>query len=230
MKVAIIEPDLSSGEYFLNVLNSGKDVFVRRCLVNIAPRVISNKINPDEQVAKDFQNAVDDCLVGGENAMVVACNTLQLWLPKIDTKGIKVLTTFDAVDWKIEQTGLKPMWLGTWPLVEEIAKLGKYVNLLTENREDLQNTLQEIIWRVKAVEGSDVSGAGLIEMIDSSEELKIVSLKFFEEIKKMGIEVIVLGCTELPLLLKKYLDGFDFGEMVVWDPAELILEKLEAEL
>lgn len=227
MKIAIIEPDLASGEYFLNVVNRGENIQVRRCLVNIAPRVLGNKLNHDQRVTEDFQKAVDDCLIGGENAMVVACNTLQLWLPKISTKGVKVITTFDAVDWKMNRTKLVPLWLGTWLLVEEITRINKYITLLSENREDLQNKLQEIIWRVKAVEGSDVSGAGIMEEIDSVDRLVSVASLFFESLKESEIKVIVLGCTELPLLVKKYIAGFDFGDIVLWDPAELILEMLE---
>jgi len=199
MKIAIIEPDLASGEYFLNVINRGKGIQVRRCLVNIAPRVLNNKLNHDQQVTEDFQKAVDDCLIGGENAMVVACNTLQLWLPKIDTKGVKLITTFDAVDWEKNRKNLIPLWLGTRPLVEEITRISKYPTLLSENREDLQNKLQEIVWRVKAVEGSDVSGAGKIEEIDSTDKLVSVACSFFESLKELEAKVVVLGCTELPL-------------------------------
>jgi len=227
MKIVVIEPDEASGEYFLSKLSTADNLNLRRCMANIAPRVLKNKINESDQVTKDFQDAILDCRVSNEDAAVIACNTLQLWLPKIDSGGVKIITTFEAVDWKIKKTGLSPVWLGTWPLVREINSKKKYKTLVSLGRSDLQDLLQELIWRTKAVEGSDISGAGDIEGVRSVETLKVKSTVLFESFEEIGVNLVVLGCTELPLLIDKYLQGSLPKGITLWDPAELIAEMLK---
>ncbi len=225
MRISVVEPDLASGDLFASELNKGGH-HIRRCVANIVPRVLGDKLNPSDQVTLDFQGVIDSCAAINADTMVIACNTLQLWLPKVDTRGLKVLTTFEVVDMYIEKTKTDPLWLGTWPLVREIDRIKKFKTLASIGGTDMQDLLQELIWRTKAVEGSDVSGAENIDHIFSKEILIEKAKRFFDNLKNTKPESVVLGCTELPILVEKYLEGYDFGELILINPAKLMAEKL----
>lgn len=228
MKIAVIEPDVPSGEKFVSELLKG-GFEVKRCAANIAPRVLGDKMNTNPEVEKDFQGIIDSCAIGSEtDTMVIACNTLQLWLPKVDSHGLKVMTTFEAVDWYVKESGANPVWLGTWPLVREITERKKYKTLVSEDRTDLQDLVQEMIWRIKGVEGSDVDGATMVEDVRDKEIMVQKGKKLFDEIKKMNLDSVVLGCTELPILVEKYLSGYDFGELELIDPAKIMVKMIRS--
>lgn len=221
-----MEPDVASGDLFTSELVGGGHQ-VKRCIANIVPRVLGDKINPSDQVSKDLQEVIDSCAAIKADTMVIACNTLQLWLPRVNTRGLKVLTTFEVVDNYIKETKTNPIWLGTWPLVREIDKTRRYKTLSSMGETDLQNLVQELIWRVKGVEGSDISGAGEIELIKDEKKMVERGTSLFDCLKVIKCDGVVLGCTELPILVDKYLKDYDFGELILINPAKLMAENLK---
>jgi len=208
-EVWVIAPDKPSGDAFNKVLN---DLGIKTVIdyPKIAPRVIGDQMNSDPQVQNDLAQAIKKAYDSGLTDLVIACNTLQLWLDKalnlIPEIKIKVWTTFEAV----EETYPNCWWLGTKVLCKEIK--GKF-KILDENLQDLT---QEIIWRTKAVYGADVTTA--LKNIEKIDDKKLLGIKV-KELKSNLIDKknVVLGCTELPMVM----EGINPAEIV----GEIILKK-----
>ena len=138
IKVYVIAPDIYSGEAFNKVLNK-KGIDTEFHFHKIAPRVLENKITTKMDVVSDM-NAIFKTFDDKTKSIVIACNTLQLWLDKIDKKykeNIKVYTTFEACEWKFKNNKHKPIWLGTTPLVRETKKFPTLASLNDETTQEL---------------------------------------------------------------------------------------------
>jgi aspartate/glutamate racemase len=223
IKVHIIAPDLNSGNYFNNTLiKNGIETDFK--VYKISPRVIKNKLSTSSSVVDDL-NQIFRNIENKFDKVVIACNTLQLWLPKIDQvylKKIKVFTTFDACDWKFNNLKNKPIWLGTTPLVETI---DKYVTFLNLNDFSAQDLNQDLIWRIKMLGGDDVSTATEnvsrdMQTSKNYQKIKINSIKedLISSLSQHNIHNVILGCTELPIVFNKQIEkGIKF-----FDPADIL--------
>lgn len=209
--VSVLAPDQASGEDFLATLKKFETNEIKYELykAQIAPRVVGNKINKDKKVVDDLVREIDKLSKMNYEVILIACNTLQLWKevafsirPDLDDKTC-VITTFDAVANCFEKNE-DVVWLGTSVLSKsQLIRDKKFKTMEMVYRKESQDLVQEIIWRTKAVYGSDISTANKFERFNSEDVLKSKFLKLIEIIEDSD-NTFVLGCTEIPILFKKY--------------------------
>lgn len=230
IKVYVIAPDIYSGDAFNKVLNK-QGIDTEFHFHKIAPRVIENKITTSANVVNDM-NSIFKTFSDKTKSIVIACNTLQLWLGKIDKRyqeNVKVYTTFEACEWKFKNSKDKPVWLGTTPLVRETKK---FPTLISLNDEITQELVQELIWRIKMYGDDDIQTAPYRVKSDSKlsksyQKIKINKIKqeILIALKSHKIKSVITGCTELPLIFNKEKeDGISF-----FDPAKILSEYIKSQ-
>lgn len=153
-------------------------------------------------VQNELQDAVKtlfkiDCFAFG-----IACNTLHLFTKNIDNAGMKFISIVDATKKAVTTLhSKKPLFLGSTTSVNNglYNDLSEYV---VYPRQDQQKVVMDIIFNV-------LSGA-IYE--DDALRLKSIVQEIFIE---TPFDSIILGCTELPLLHKKYPFLTDGGIPVI---------------
>jgi len=230
IKLYVIIPDVSSGEYFNTKLRK-QNIETEYKYYKIRPRVISNKLTTSLDVVDDM-NAIFKTFKDKTRSVVIACNTLQLWLDDIDPafkKHVKIYTTFEACDWKFKKLKVKPLWLGTTPLVERTIS---FPTLLTHKQVSVQNKVQELIWRLKMVNGDDVSTAFNLVKADINiskklqfDKIRILKQEIITTLKKLSIKKVILGCTELPMVFTNERES----EIDFIDPADVLASYVKAQ-
>lgn len=221
-KIFLLAPDMGSGYAFERKMKLKKINPVLH-FYTIPPRVLGENINKSKKVTSEFEKALKKSFTFNL-PVAIACNTLQFWLTKVDKRFLrhgKVITTFKACKNKFKDSITKPVWLGTTPtsiLIKSFPSLYKL------KLDDLQSKVQELIWRIKMVNGDDVSSAPLVVKKDMHRKLtqknkiKILKKEIVEGLQKNNIRKVILGCTELPLAFKyKKAYGIRF-----YDPAEIL--------
>lgn len=133
---------------------------------------------------------------GGADFIVICTNTMHVVAPVIEKKtGLKVLHIAEATGQSIVKKGLKKVaLLGTKFTMEgsfykDILKDIYGVNVIIPSDED-RNIIHRVIYD-ELVKG---------QFLDESREKFI---KIINELMESGAEGVVLGCTEIPLLIKK---------------------------
>ena len=230
IKLYVIIPDISSGDYF-NAKLRKQNIETKYDYYRIRPRVINNKLTTSKDVVDDM-NKIFKTFKDKTRSVVIACNTLQLWLNDIDPKykkNVKIYTTFEACQWQFSKLKIKPLWLGTTPLVE---RTKSFQTLLTYKEETIQNKVQEIIWRIKMINRDDISTAfnsvkediGITKKLQNK-KINILKKEIISGLKKLNIKKVILGCTELPMVFKK---NKEFG-ITFFDPAEILAKYVRAQ-
>jgi L-asparaginase/Glu-tRNA(Gln) amidotransferase subunit D len=229
VKLYVIIPDISSGDYFNKKLKK-QNIETEYDYYKISPRVINNKLTTSSNVVNDM-NSIFKKFTDKTRSIVIACNTLQLWLKDIDPvykKNVKIYTTFEACDWQFRKLKIKPLWLGTTPLVERVIS---FPTLLTYKQELVQNKVQELIWRIKMLNGDDISTAFDSVKSDMNKSkiaqnkiIKILKQEIIKTLIKLNIKKVILGCTELPMIFKEKEFGIDFI-----DPADVLAKFVKAQ-
>lgn len=188
-------PDKPSGEAFARVLaDFGVDYIIR--FWEVPPRVVGEELSHDPQVGAKLGEVITEAKQQGFDSFAIACNTWQLWLDKRE-RGIRVYTTMEAVE-KLYSSVKDNVWLGTTPFVNAMSKRGS-TTLLSLGQVELQKTVQEIIWRIKAVTGASFTTALAMESPDNEQVLRQKMLELARELEALGIKRVILGCTELPI-------------------------------
>lgn len=130
----------------------------------------------------------------GADFIMIACNTFHLFIDKLMNEiKIPFLNIVDSVKREIiKDKAKKVVLLGTKHTMdfnmygEELIKNG--IEVITPEEKD-KETINEIIY--------EELPKGIIK-----EESKIKALNIIDKLKKRDIEGVILGCTELPLLIK----------------------------
>lgn len=220
----VMAPDKASGNAFGSVLEKS-GITIRYHYPVIAPRVLGEEINPSILVTLDLAQAIKDVYTLGYTNIVIACNTLQLWLPKAGLhlgavkNRVRILSTIEAVKLLYPDPVGRPLWLGTTVMVRNLSP-DDYPTLITKHQEELQHICQEIVWRVKAVSGDDSTTAFKMKNINSPEILTARTNELINKLTAAGISQVVLGCTELPIAFDKYADPKRKKQLaMILDPA-----------
>lgn len=227
IKVHIIMPDVSSGNHFNARLK--KEIETEYQYYKISSRVVNNRLTTSLQVAEDM-NAIFKTFTDKTRNVVIACNTLQLWVNRIDSvykKRVKIYTTFEACEWEFSHLKTKPLWLGTTPLVERI---NSFPTLLSHEQESVQNKVQELIWRIKMINGEDIVTAFDSVKADSnaskkiqSKKIRVLKQEIIAALTNLKIQKVILGCTELPIVFKEKESGIE-----CIDPADALAKYIKA--
>lgn len=230
IKVYVIAPDIYSGQDFNKVLNK-HNIETEFHFHKIRPRVIENKITTSNDVLDDM-NSIFETFQDKTKSVVIACNTLQLWIDEIKEdykRNIKVYTTFEACEWSFAKSKTKPLWIGTTPLTRVIKRFPTLISLKDEEN---QEVVQELIWRIKMYGNDDIQTAPDRVKRDFLttkyyQKVKINKLKqdIFTCLKKHNIKHVINGCTELPLIFnKKRENGITF-----YNPAEILADYIKSQ-
>ncbi len=221
-KIFLLAPDKGSGYAFEKKLKE-ENIYPILQFYKIPPRVLGDKINTSKHVTTSFEKAIEKSITFGL-PIAIACNTLQFWLTKINKNLVrrgKIITTFKACRERFKDFKNKPVWLGTTPT----AKLVKgFPTLYKLGLNDLQSKIQELIWRIKMINGDDVSSApDLVKKDLKNKEVqkeKIFNLKkeIIFALKENKIKRAILGCTELPVVFKRS----KVGGIKFYDPAAIL--------
>lgn len=233
----VIAPDKASGEAFVTALDI-KNIIVEYPI--ISPRVIGDQISNSPEVGNDLAKAIVKAVETGAKEILIACNTLQLWVDEAKEKakdlcdpellsGLTIYTTFESLEWKFpEET--RPVWLGTTPLSKRIQGFPTpEIKQLTGT----QDLVQKTIWWVKKLEGSDVSTAPN-EIRDSNlsfdqqrTELQHLVHLILTSLVAANLNQAIMGCTELPVAFGKYVAETDkelVKQITLIDPAVVLGE------
>lgn len=236
--VAVIAPDLGSGEDFTKVARACRpDVDWQLKKVDISPRVEGNQLTSQpEKVSIDLAEALEQASVGGTDFVTIACNTLSLpifvkpALKMISNQDLKLILTVQEIK-KFQFDHKHSVLIGTTPLTSYLAKTAgnKYKTLFafTDQADHWQDMVQEIIWRVKAWQGSDISTADkYLPGLDSDENFEyLISLvkKLDERLCLLPVSEIILACTELPVAFGLISGALKYSLV---DPAELVASRI----
>lgn len=152
-----------------------------------------------EELTNMMVNEAENLKKAGAEFIVICTNTMHKMAPDIEKKtNLKVLHIAEATADAIRTKKLKKvLLLGTKFTMEGVF----YKNILKENEIDVsipneedRNIVHNIIYNELV--------RGIIK-----EESKNKYLYIINKMKNQGIEGVVLGCTEIPLLIKqKFLD------------------------
>jgi hypothetical protein len=168
---------------------------------------------------------------------VIACNTLQSWLPKDIVllpkkvqEDVRIFTTFTALKQKFPNPQNRPVWLGTTVICREMPE-NDFQTLLSMNLPELQNIVQEIIWRVKGVTGADISTAsGIIKEIQNPKILKETVSLFLRKVKDRSLKQVIMGWTELPIAFREFCTEEGKSSLTLIDPAEVLADILPSRI
>lgn len=97
-----------------------------------------------------------------------------------------------------------------------------------ENREEMTRLFQELIWREKKKDGSDVSGAPPYPNFDgeaNNAEIRTKMGLVLEAFEKLGVKKINLACTEAPLLFAGWEKELEAADIDLIDPSKLLGQK-----
>lgn len=138
----------------------------------------------------------------GAEVIVMACNTTHIWAPEICAAiSVPFLSIIDETAAVVAD--LRPEAVGVLA-VDACLKGGLYQAALTKAEikplllsEDSQRTFMDLIYRIK-------SG-------DTGETVKRAMVTLARRLETQGAEVIIAGCTEIPIVLSA--DDID-GELV----------------
>lgn len=144
-------------------------------------------------VARSLENA-------GAKAILICANTPHLVYDEVHPKiGIPILHIADATGREAQGKGLNKLGLlGTLPTME-----GEFISGPLQNRYGIETILP----REKHRERSHAFIARELTKGVFSDQAKRFFVQRMEELKTDGAEGIILGCTELPILLKQ--EDFD---------------------
>lgn len=144
-------------------------------------------------IAHGLSRAAQGLEAAGADFLLIACNTMHLVLDQVrPSVDIRILSLLDAVGDAIQEMGLETVGLlGTRYTMEkglyQDALAGREIDVLIPDREDRAYVNAVINDELVAGQIRDASRAGFVDIM--------------QKLSARGAEGIVLGCTEIPLLV-----------------------------
>ena len=169
-----------------------------------------------DELIDEMSESMDYLTKAGANKIILACMTSHLFLPQIYEKVSmlqgKVLNLIENCSKKINEDNIKEVYLlGSEGTIDskifqnELEKYGITCNVPCE---DDYKTLRDVIEAVKQDNYNDETKDKFLSLVNRS-------------------KYVILGCTELPILYNKYIDGIKIEK--AYDPLKLALEELKKE-
>lgn len=233
---AIIAPDDPSGRAFESKFKAqGLDLAYQE--VSIRPRVVENTRSTNPGVYADLLDAIRKEWQKGHTKVIIACNTLQFWAQDLeqhrelyeDMPGLEIFSSFKIAKEAFPERDKRPLWLGT-SVTSTLLNPTDFDTPTNKGLDEIQEHVQEIIWRTKASSEKpvDYSGANKdIENITDPNMLILKTKELVKELKDHNIKEVFLGCTELPIAFEK-LDKNDLEGLNVIDIADIMASKVKA--
>ena len=162
------------------------------------PDVINNFENK-EKTLSILEKSAKNLESSGADFIIVACNTVSLLLPYLENEvSIPIINIVEEVKNKILEKDYKKVGLLS---TSNTIKSGVYKSLLEKFGIETINPTQESQSKINEIILNIMSGRKL-----KSDKNKII--KIIKELISQGTEAIILGCTELPLIMENY-DGVE---------------------
>ena len=169
-----------------------------------------------DELVNEMSESMEFLTKAGANRIILACMTSHLFLPKIYEKVPmlqgKVLNLIENCAKVINSDNIKEIYLlgseGTIDSKIFQNELDKYGIICNTPTEDDYNTLRDVIEAVKQNNYTLETQTKFLNLVNRS-------------------EYVILGCTELPILYKRYKEGIKIKK--AYDPLKLAVEELYKE-
>ena len=208
-------------EEYANVFKAEKEwdrpriIIDNRCTMPSRVRAFLYNEKVDELI-DEMSESLNYLSDAGCTRIILACMTSHLFLPKIYEKvpvlKEKVLNLIENCCKKIKEDNIKEVYLlgseGTIDSKIFQNELAKYNIICNTPTKDDYIILRDIIESVKQNNYTLETKEKFLSLINRS-------------------KYVILGCTELPILYNKYLDGIEIQK--AYDPLKIALEKLQKE-
>ena len=169
-----------------------------------------------DELINEMTESLNNLSKSGANRIILACMTSHLFLPKIYEKSPdlkdKILNLIENCAKRINDDRIKQVYLlGSEGTIDskifqnELEKYGIICN--TPTKDDYQ-ILRDVIEAVKQNKYTNEIKEKFLSLVNRS-------------------DYVILGCTELPILYTKYVDGITIKK--AYDPLKLALEELKKE-
>ena len=206
----------ASAEVYMKIINfcqkkygAREDKDYPRIVINSipAPPMIDN-LEVEKDLLKALIDGVKNLEISGADFIIISCNTAHYFLDKLKKQiSIPILSIIEETVKRVRKKKLKQIGLlATTTAVKlyekELNRFG--INIVTPD-EKYQNDIVEIIKRI-------VAGEKL-------RKDKIKLKKIIYCLKRNGAKGIILGCTDLPIIVKK--NNFDIE---IFDTTKILAE------
>jgi aspartate racemase len=159
------------------------------------------------EVMSLLKDGIDRLIKGGAEVIGIACNTIHFLIHDLPSYNIRILNIVDCTVEKIKKCGIK--------------RIGLLATTSSINSQIYTEPLR--LNGIEVVLPSPVGQKIVMDVI-----FKILDKKDYDECKKrligvvrdMGVKSVILGCTELPLVLSR----FDFEDVEVFDSLDALKE------
>ena len=186
----------ASAQLYLNIIKTcqrrgipfDEGRFPRLLILNISPPNMIRKIKRESELLGALNSGAAALENGGADALTIPCNTASCLIPKIAT-DLPFINILEETADKALEMGLNKVGLLATPVT---VKKGDYQRLLKERgietvvpgkREQL-NVTNSILSRLDGVDDTSVE-------------------RVARKLVMRGAESLILGCTELPLILRQ---------------------------
>tara|TARA_B100000586_G_scaffold138735_1_gene100528 strand:- start:2047 stop:2823 length:777 start_codon:yes stop_codon:yes gene_type:complete len=168
-----------------------------------SPYILSGQLDPLGKMIYDIALKIQNA---GADYIVMPCNTVHVFLPYLDTLKIPIIDMIQETVADIKRKNNKSIGiLGTTATI----KSNLYQNKLSEAGIDSilpdslhQDIVMDIIFDVKAGKSKDIASNKLHTVID--------------HLREQQVDCILLGCTELPLLVT------EISHITLCDPLDIL--------
>ena len=255
--VVIIAPDKLSGDiYYREFQKIYPDCILVPAKIRprVISHPRPPRLNKDDHgIGQDIANVIQNYYHKGYRFFTVACNTaayhpyahytsrILTWrsIPNLlinhrnitkfsqiyNPQTAYLLTNTSAIKIVFNPNNL-PLFLGTYPLTCRLSDCN-YHTLIGHHQRRLTHLVQEIIWRIKATAGDDVSTASKeITQISDPKILDTKILNLGKQLQKLKLNRIIMGCTELPYAFSRLKNLLPSYQPTLFDPAIFVADIL----
>lgn len=171
--------------------------------------MMKNPSDDNGEVMALLTDAIDRLIKAGANVIGIACNTIHFLIHKLPTYDIHLFNIVDCTVDKIKSNGVKKIGLiATTSTIESQI----YTKPLRENGIEVVFPSSEDQLIVMDV---------IFKILDKKETIDCKT-KIINIIRKLGVDSVILGCTELPLIINKS----DIEDIVIYDSLEALKETM----
>ncbi|MDD5022682.1 MAG: amino acid racemase [Candidatus ainarchaeum sp.] len=164
------------------------------------PDVVENKGN-EEYIIERLKFGMEKLEAAGADFSFIACNSMEKFVPEL-RKRWSLLSIVEETAKEIDSKGIRK------------------VGLLATDTTIRSNVYQQAMKGISLIlpKNQEEITAAIMEILEGKkEEPNKKILKSIEEFNRLGIDAIILGCTDLPVAIKQ-----DESTVILIDSAEII--------
>ena len=168
----------------------------------------------------------------GASHVVYACNTAHHFLPRLPPLRIPIVDMIDAAVEAAAESGISSVGLlattGTVDAELYQRALGrKRIEVVLLSPDEQERLVMEAIYGAHGVKAGVATGIGVGVGVGAGSATQLVD-DAARRLVARGAEGIILGCTELPLVMKGTCLELDGRTIVLIDPADAVARRMRA--